>query len=119
MKYSVFVAFLFSLLLGAGQVKAGQVERWNRVATDAAIAQELDPLTESRIFAIVHASIHDALNAIDRRYEAYQARISAAQGASPEAAVAAAAHASLTELMPALKAAFEAALAETLALVMD
>jgi hypothetical protein len=118
-KYSVFVAFLFSLLLGAGQVKAGEVERWNRVATDAAIAQELDPLTESRIFAIVHASIHDALNAIDRRYEAYQARISAAQGASPDAAVAAAAHASLTELMPARKAAFEAALAETLAQVMD
>ena len=45
--------------------------------------------------AIVHASIHDALNALDHRYEAYQARISAAPGASAEVAVAAAAHASL------------------------
>ena len=115
MYYRVFVAFLFSALLAAGQVKAGEVERWNRIATDAALAQELDPLSESRIFAIVHASIHDALNAIDRRYETYQARISAAPGASAEVAVAAAAHASLMELIPARKAAFEAALAETLA----
>jgi PAP2 superfamily len=119
MHYRVFVVFVFSLLLAAAQARAGEVERWNRVATDAAVAQELDPLSESRIFAIVHASIHDALNAIDRRYEAYQARISAAPGASAEVAVAAAAHASLMELMPARKAAFEAALAETLAPVQD
>jgi PAP2 superfamily len=119
MHYRVFVVFVFSLLLAAAQARAGEVERWNRVATDAAIAQELDPLSESRIFAIVHASIHDALNAVDRRYEAYQARISAAPGASAEVAVAAAAHASLMELMPARKAAFEAALAETLAQVQD
>jgi PAP2 superfamily len=119
MHYRVFVVFVFSLLLAAAQARAGEVERWNRVATDAAVAQELDPLSESRIFAIVHASIHDALNAIDRRYEAYQARISAAPGASAEVAVAAAAHASLMELMPARKAAFEAALAETLAQVQD
>ena len=119
MYYRVFVAFLFSALLAAGQVKAGEVERWNRIATDAALAQELDPLSESRIFAIVHASIHDALNAIDRRYETYQARISAAPGASAEVAVAAAAHASLMELIPARKAAFEADLAETLAPVQD
>jgi hypothetical protein len=119
MQYRTLVVFLFSLLLAAAQVRAAEVERWNRVATDAAVAQQLDPLNESRIFAIMHASIHDALNSIDRRYETYQARVAAAPGASPEAAVAAAAHASLMELMPARKAAFEAALAETLAQVKD
>jgi len=112
-------ALSLSLLLAAPLARAGEVERWNRVATDAAVAQELDPLTESRIFAIVHASIHDALNAIDRRYDVYQARFVAVPGASPAVAVAAAAHASLTELMPARKAAFDAALAETLAQVND
>jgi hypothetical protein len=115
----LIVAFFFSVLLAAPLARAAEVERWNRVATDAAVAVEMDPLNESRIFAIVHASIHDALNAIERRYESYQARISAAPGASPEAAVAAAAHASLIELMPARKAAFDAALAETLAQVTD
>jgi len=119
MHFRAFAVFLFSILLVAVQARAGEVERWNRVATDAALAQELDPLSESRIFAIVHASIHDALNAIDRRYEAHQASALAAPGASAEAAVAAAAHASLTELMPARKAAFDAALAETLAQVRD
>jgi membrane-associated phospholipid phosphatase len=112
MHYRAVAAIFFSLLLAAAQVRAGEVERWNRVATDAAAAEQLDPLTESRLFAIVHASIHDALNAIDRRYEPYRANLAAAPGASPEAAVAAAAHASLVALMPARKAAFDAALAQ-------
>jgi membrane-associated phospholipid phosphatase len=112
MHYRAVAAIFFSLLLAAAQVRAGEVERWNRVATDAAAAEQLDPLTESGMFAIVHASIHDALNAIDRRYEPYRANLAAAPGASPEAAVAAAAHASLVALMPARKAAFDAALAQ-------
>jgi PAP2 superfamily len=115
----LIVAFFFSVFLAAPLARAGEVERWNRVATEAAVAQEIDPLNESRIFAIVHASIHDALNAIDRRYEPYQARISAAPGASAEAAVAAAAYASLRQLVPARKAAFDAALGEALAQVKD
>jgi PAP2 superfamily len=119
MDLKVIFAVFLSLVFAAPLARAGEVERWNRVATDAAVAQELDPLNESRIFAIMHASMHDALNSIDRRYDAYQARITAATDASPEAAVAAAAHASLVELMPARKAAFEAALAETLAQVED
>jgi len=119
MDLKVIFAFFLSLVLAAPLARAGEVERWNRVATDAAVAQELDPLNESRIFAIMHASMHDALNSIDRRYDPYQARITAEPDASPEAAVAAAAHASLVQLMPARKAAFEAALAETLAQVQD
>jgi len=116
---TAFAAFSLSLFLAAPQAGAGEAARWNRVATDAAAAEQTDPLTESRIFAIVHASIHDALNAIDRRYESYQARVAAAPGASPEAAAAAAAHASLVALIPARKSAFDAALAETLAKVKD
>jgi PAP2 superfamily len=119
MDLKVIFAFLLSLVLAAPLARAGEVERWNRVATDAAVAQELDPLNESRIFAIMHASIHDALNAIEHRYETYQARIEAAPNASPEAAVAAAAYASLRQLIPARKAAFDAALAEALARVKD
>ena len=114
-----FVAFSLSLFLAASQAGAGEVARWNRVATDATLAQQTDPLTESRWFAIVHASMHDALNAIERRYEPYQAGIAGATAASPETAVAAAAHASLVELMPARKPAFDRALAEALELVND
>ena len=111
MHRQAILAFLFSLLLAAAQVRAGEVVRWNRVATDAAVAAQVDPLNESRIFAILHASIHDALNAIERRYESYQPRGAAAPNALPEAAVAGAAHTALVELMPARKADFDAALA--------
>ena len=109
----IFVTFLFSLLLAAAQVRAGEVERWNRVATDAALAAQIDPLNESRIFAMVHASIHDALNAIERRYESYRTGASAAEpGVSPDAAVAGAAHTALVALIPARRASFDAALGE-------
>ena len=51
-----------------------------------------NPLFESRVYAITHAAIHDALNAIDRRYEPYAFHGSVTPGASPEAAVATAAY---------------------------
>jgi hypothetical protein len=111
---------LSSLILVTPQIRAGEVERWNRVATDAAIAEQMDPLNESRVFAIVHAAIHNALNAIDRRYEPYRANvITVPTGASPEAAAAAAAHAALVELMPARKKDFDAALAQSFAQMPD
>ena len=114
------VVFLFSLLLIAPQLRAGEVARWNHLATDAAAAERTDPLNESRVFAIVHAAIHNALNAIDRRYEPYRASvITVPIGASPEAAAAAAAHATLVELMPARRKDFDAALAQSFAQMPD
>jgi hypothetical protein len=111
------IAFLlFALVLPAS---ANEVVRWNRVMTDVSATAETDPLTESRVFSIVHASMHDALNAIDRRYESYRAGVPASPDASPDAAIAAAAHAALVELMPARKPAFDRALADTLERVQD
>ncbi len=69
---------------------------WNANAGDAALAACIspgnDPLHESRLYAMMHVAIHDALNAIDRRSKpyAYHAR-NLAKGASPDAAVASAA----------------------------
>jgi hypothetical protein len=108
------IAFLFSILLMAPLARAGEVARWNRVMTDAAAAEQTDPLTESRVFAIVQTAIHDALNAIERRSEPYREGLSATSGALPEAAVAAAAHAALVELLPARKADFEMEFANAL-----
>ena len=48
---------------------------WNAnagvAATKACIAPFDDPFHESRIYAMMHIAIHDALNAIDRRFEPY------------------------------------------------
>jgi len=68
---------------------------WNARAgeatTKACIAPLDDPFHESRMYAMMHIAIHDALNAIDRRFQPYAFDKRVEPGASPEAAVAAAA----------------------------
>jgi hypothetical protein len=75
---------------------------WNAnagaAATAACIAPLDDPLHESRIYAMMHVAIHDALNAIDRRSQPYTFN-KHEPGASPDAAVAAAARDVLVPLI--------------------
>jgi hypothetical protein len=62
--------------LGAASQSMGDaVTAWNANAGEAAIAACIspinDPLHESRMYAMTHVAIHDALNAIDRRSRPY------------------------------------------------
>ena len=89
---------------------ANAVITWNANAGEAALAAcispDEDPLHESRLYAVMHVAIHDALNAIDRRSRPYalDARI---QGpVSPAAAVAAAARDVLVTLIGQIPAPF-------------
>ena len=79
---------------------------WNAnagvAATAACIAPLDNPLHESRIYAMMHVAIHDALNAIDRRSRPYALDVQAEAGASPDAAVAAAARDVLVPLIAQL-----------------
>ena len=79
------------------------VIQWNENAGDAAIkaciAPDGDPFHESRMYAMMHIAIHDALNAIDRRFQPYTFDKKAEPGTSPDAAVAAAAHDVLVPLI--------------------
>jgi hypothetical protein len=103
-----------------GRASVDEVVRWNQVATDATVVAKTNPLAESRIFAILHVAIHDAVNAVEPRYEPYQPRTSPAPaGASVEAAIGGAAHATLVALLPDSKAIFDAALEETLRAITD
>jgi hypothetical protein len=98
------------LVLGwPGLARPDAVLDWNETAASAAFAAGLDnsdgcvdPLHESRIFAMVHAAIHDALNGIERRSQPYALDARVATGSSPEAAVAAAAHDVLLAVFPQL-----------------
>lgn len=93
---------------------------WNSVAEAAFIpSQGTNPMAQSRTFAILHASIHDALNAIDRRYEFYTPGLRAAPTASADAAVAAASREVLVKLLPEQAALVEAAYSRALATVRD
>ncbi|KYF83700.1 chloroperoxidase [Sorangium cellulosum] len=96
---------------------------WNAVAL-AAIARDYSdptrppeqggPTRTSRALAIVHAAIYDAVNSIVPEYEPYIV-YTRAPDASVDAAVATAAHRTLTALYPGQEAAFDAALYEYLA----
>jgi hypothetical protein len=74
----------------------------------------------TRSFAIMHAAIYDAVNAIDRTHRPYLVRLSDVPGdASQEAAAAAAAHEVLVALYPAFKAALDTQLQQSLAQIRD
>jgi membrane-associated phospholipid phosphatase len=104
----------------AGKSRCNAVTHWNAVATDALTpAQGTNPMAHSRSLAIVHAAIHDAVNAIERRYQSYTPGIADAPGASVDAAVAAAARDVLAVHVPTQSALIEEAYARALAHVPD
>lgn len=99
-----------------GQTTTDVVIEWNRVLqVGASTPGALPPTTFfTRPYAMVHVAIFDAINSIERRYQPYYVRVNAAEGASPDAAAAQAAHDVLVALMPGQRAAFDTALAATL-----
>jgi len=107
---------LASAAAAAGQasahptVQSDAVTDWNANAGRAAIAACIspvdNPLHESRMYAMTHVAIHDALNAINRRSHPYALDTRARRGASPDAAVAAAARDVLVPLLNQIPAPF-------------
>ncbi len=78
------------------------VMEWNQHALKAT-TMTLPPqgaLVQIRTMAIVHASIHDAVNSITGQYGTYRPAAEPPAGASPDAAAIAAAHYALTRLFP-------------------
>jgi hypothetical protein len=79
---------------------ANEVLKWNETALKAAVADGQHSIQVTRTIAMVQGAVHDALNAINRRYAAYYFEESGAAGASPDAAVATAAHTVLVGVLP-------------------
>ena len=92
--FPVTLLFLFFVFGSAQQVAADEVTKWNETATQMAFESGLsgNPLFESRVYAMTHAAIHDALNAIHRRSYPYALYTPVTPHASPDAAVATAAY---------------------------
>jgi PAP2 superfamily len=78
---------------------ADRVAAWNVTAVDATLLAGQSPTVQSRALAAIQAAVHDALNAIDRRFEPYAFDGEPDPGASPHAAVATAAHDALVGLI--------------------
>jgi len=78
-------------------------------------AEQLGPTRTSRVMAIFHIAIYDAVNAIVKRYPGYSGQIDALPGSSQDAAIAQAAHDTLVALYPRQAERFDAWLRADLA----
>jgi hypothetical protein len=86
---------------------------WNEVAFELSVSLG-HPVLMSRINTMMHLAIHDALNSIDRRYEAY-AFEAYNHKADEKAAIATAAYTVLVNSLPDFKPQYDALLARHLA----
>jgi len=82
---------------------ADQVIDWNNVMLDAVRATRTNPPRATRIFAMVHTAVFDAVNGIEREYQPYFVTKQPAPGASADAAAATAAYVVLSEVYPNLR----------------
>src|SRR5215472_8328744 len=114
MKMLLLAATAVAVLIAANPAPAmadatkpvSQVVQWNRTLLVVVRTPGAQPATvhPTRSFAIMHAAIYDAVNAIDGTHKPYLVRLSASHFASQEAAAAAAAHEVLVKLYPSFQA---------------
>src|ERR1051325_7054430 len=99
----------------ASTVRADEVTDWNKILLDAALVPPVtSPLVITRVAAIVHAAVFDAVNGIERRYTPIHVDPAAPRGASRRAAAVQAAYGTLVKLYPSQKTTFDARLAASL-----
>jgi len=94
------VVWLTLLMALAAPASADTVMDWNGRADVIAADKRLPPPVQARALALMHVSMFEAINAIDRRYRPYRLELIADRNTSREAAASSAAHAVLTALYP-------------------
>lgn len=97
---AVALPALLSFATPNGAEAANEVAEWNVVGFDATAAGGQNAIVISRTMAMMQLAAHDALNAIQRRYEPYLYFGRIDHSADPTAAVAAAARDVLTAVIP-------------------
>lgn len=105
------------LATGAQAFAADPITEWNQLAVTLTLspAAAQSPVQQTRTMAIVQVSVHDAVNAITRKYDTYGSYANVPPGATPEAAAIAAAHEALRALFPGQALLLDTALQASLA----
>jgi hypothetical protein len=101
---------------------ANEVVQWNKTLLTIVRTAGAQPATvhPTRSFAILHAAIYDAVNAIDATHEPYLVHIEhVSPRASQDAAAAAAAHETLLALFPAFQTTLDEQYQQSLAQIPD
>src|SRR5437773_692962 len=120
MKTFKFLSWCASTALLTGSLGlADVVTEWNNAALDTIRAGHTAPPIASRSLAILHISIYDAVNGIDRTHEPYLVESEVSASASHEAAASAAAHEALVNLFPTAASSFDTLYTAILATIRD
>jgi hypothetical protein len=93
-RWLVLVAVLLVAPVHASAQNA--VLEWNDIARQLIVVPSQSPVQQTRLMAIVHVAMHNAVNAITGEYEQYGTPMSAPAGLSPDAAAIGAAHRALS-----------------------
>jgi hypothetical protein len=105
-KTLVIAALSLCGAIAAGPASGDAVVDWNEIAQQAIAAGRPGPIG-AMDSALVQVAVHDAVQALDRRFEPYHVQVKGAHG-SRSAAAAAAAHAVLVGIYPAQAATLDA-----------
>ena len=108
--FAAAAAVLVAVMALSGAARADEITDWNRIAQQALLnaVPPISPIVSTRSLAIVQVSVFDAVNGIERHYVPIHADMDARPGASRRAAAVQAAYVSLSLLMPAQQAFFNA-----------
>jgi PAP2 superfamily protein len=109
-------------VVGSSAQPVNPVVQWNRTLLVIVRTPKAQPPTihPTRNFAIMHAAIYDAVNAIDRTHKPYLVSVTrVSRFASQDAAADAAAHAVLVALYPMFQTTLDAQLQQLLAQIPD
>jgi membrane-associated phospholipid phosphatase len=106
---------------GRGFQGAAFIVAWNRELLHIVQIPGAQPATvhQTRSYALLHTAIYDAVVSITRNGRPFLVSVDAPGGARPDAAAAAAGHATLAALYPTLKPELDQLLADQLALIPD
>jgi hypothetical protein len=118
MRTAVAVAAFAAALQPWACARADVVTDWNVIALNAT-ASPPNSILQSRVLAIVHGAIYDAVRAVEQKGAAYAVDLKAPPGTSVDVAVATAAHGALVRLAPAQRPMLDGALGSALAKVAD
>jgi hypothetical protein len=117
MKLSTQTLGALAIAAASSAVSADVVTEWNQIALKASDVAGASPPVQARAMAVVHASIYEAVNAIDGRHQRYAVEVAAKPGALVDSAAAGAAHRALVRLFPQQQATLDAALAASMAAI--
>src|SRR5438874_5293876 len=107
-KLELWLAVVALVIAMSSFARADVVTDWNQNAQQAFLTAKTSPVVSTRVLAIMHVAMFDAVNGIERRYTPIHVDFDAPPGASRRAAAIQAAYATLVKLFPSQKSTLDA-----------